>query len=242
MHLLRPTLSELEQMLCIGTTQPHWSDIAFWIALTYLKTLRSIHPKVASPVFMTAFHNIQLLENITPKDRAAIIPPSLVSTMIGDLTTQPQIQTFQLWVSASRFDDSKKWGVRIHRKQRTIELFFDEMKGDSLASRHFSKFIPFSGTSDQMIQLWQRPSITYDCFATWLRTWRCPGLTPHSLRNSAIHFLEDSFPQHEVVLLTGHKQKIQIPGIQSYWRPKPEEPSALLCRNISAQLILALGS
>jgi integrase len=121
----------------------------------------------------------------------------------------------------------------VARKVNNSNFALQAPKSDPSMNRTITKWIPLAATEP-----WPARWPDYKTLYSQIRKF---GITPHSLRQSAVQFLEQMGESTATIaLLTGHSPVEKTPGISAYVARRPNDPAAMECLRLSTLLWEAL--
>ena len=178
---------------------------------------------------------LQTLCNVAVKTNKAVAATSQqVVRLIGDLSLPEQRNVFQLWTTASRFDDARRWVREIFADHNMLKLTNLWTKADPTGKVPSNKWIPCS--DEATMDLYERTGIDYWHLLKWIKA-REPTLSCHSFRHGAVQALErNGFTAEQIQFLTWHKHSDVNISMQPYRTATPQAPASQTC----AQLVLHL--
>ncbi len=165
---------------------------------------------------------LRATSNILPTTHAALpATPDEVRKLIGQVQTNEQRAIWQMWVTASRFADTKTWQTELIQTPRhnfiKISSLWNKTSSDG-ALRHF-KWTETPSINEALRWKW------HDCEGEPLLAYvksPVPHLSLHSFRHGAIALLEEKFPTEQISQLTGHRSTAtKNPGAEAYLLQNP---------------------
>ncbi len=185
--------------------------------------------------------------------------PDQVRALIGDLSTPHQRAIFQLWVSASRYSESRgytdalytgfgvhtpmTWYLRRWGQFNVIELYLPIHKGAPDGERPYSKWIQLPALHrDRVAQAWSPHHIEYQSLLHYVKT-ICPTLSLHSFRQGAQQLLQRmGISPTRIKFLSGHQPITKVPSLnKSYHVSDPRQHGAQQVMRLTSLLQQAIG-